>query len=220
MSLPTQARQILKQIFVPKLFSRCLCIAIIPGLLLYTISLLVLKSAGFTAIEIIRDPPHLNESSSLLGFVSNIGNWIWVSSAAICFFTVFTSQTSVERKRKELLFLAGLLSILLAIDDFFMIHDRYVKQNACYALYAICALAILIRHYKTILQIDAIAFLLAGSLLAASIITDLCQNHIPMTYANTQVLEESFKFVGGLTWLYFVSRIAAYRNPSVTIPEE
>ncbi len=96
-----------------------------------------------------------------------------------------------------------------------MIHDRYVKQNACYALYAICALALLIRHYKMILEIDAMAFLLAGSLLAASIITDLCQNHIPMTYENIQVIEESFKFVGGSTWLYFVSRIASYRETSV-----
>jgi len=216
MSLPTQLKPILKQIFNPQQLSRCLSIAIIPGLLFYIVSLLVLKSAGFTSIEIIRDPPHLNESSSLLGFISNIGNWIWVGSASICFFIVFTGGASIERNRKELLFLAGLLSLLLAVDDFFMIHDRYVKQNACYALYAVCAGAILIRHYRMLLAIDPIAFLLAGSLLASSIITDLVQNHIPMTYENVQVLEESFKFVGGATWLYFVSGVASYRKTSVT----
>ena len=216
MSLADQLKTILKQVFIPQKLLRCLSVAIIPGLLFYIVSLLVLKSAGFTSIEIIRDPPHLNESSSLLGFISNIGNWIWVGSAAIGFFIVFTGGTAVESNRKELLFLAALLSMLLAVDDFFMIHDRYVKQNACYALYSICAIALLIRHYKMILEIDAIAFLLAGSLLATSIIIDLCQNHIPMTYENIQVLEESFKFVGGVTWLYFVSRVASYRKTSAT----
>ena len=37
-----------------------------------------------------------------------------------------------------------------------------------------------------------------------------------MTYENIQVLEESFKFVGGVTWLYFVSRVASYRKTSAT----
>ena len=179
-------------------------------------SLLVLKYVGFTSIEIIRDPAHLNDSSSLLGFISNIGNWIWVGSASICFFIVFTGGHAIESNRKELLFLAGLLSLLLAIDDFFMIHDRYVKQNACYALYSVCALALLFRHYRMLLTIDPVAFLLAGSLLAASIITDLCQNHIPMTYENIQILEESFKFVGGVTWLYFVSGVASFKGASLS----
>jgi len=109
------------------------------------------------------------------------------------------------------MFLAGMLSIILAIDDFFLIHDRYINQNICYLVYAIVASAILIRHNKQILEIEGFAFLVAGSFLALFIFTDLIQSHIPLRYSYTQVLEEGFKFIGAATWLYFNSRIASFR---------
>ena len=162
-------------------------------------------------MEILRDPAQQSGASSFLGFLSNIGIWLWVSSAAICFFTIRTSDSLLKRNRKELMFLAGMLSIILAIDDFFLIHDRYINQNICYLVYAIVASAILIRHNKQILEIEGFAFLVAGSFLALSIFTDLIQSHIPLRYSYTQVLEEGFKFIGAATWLYFNSRIASFR---------
>jgi disulfide bond formation protein DsbB len=104
-----------------------------------------------------------------------------------------------------------MLSIILAVDDFFLIHDRYIDQKFCYLVYAILAIAILIRHNKKILEIEGFAFLVAGSFLALSILTDVIQSRIPMQYGYTQVFEEGFKFIGAATWLYFNSRIASYR---------
>lgn len=199
-----------------KKLSWCLVIAIIPALLFYSISLYWLKSVGFSEIEILRDPAQQSEASSLLGFLSNIGVWLWVSSATICFFTVLTGDFRPDRNRKELVFLAGMLSALLAIDDFFLIHDRYIDQKICYLTYALFAGVLVLRQYKLIIEIEAVAFLLAGSFLALSILTDLLQSRIPVDYSYTQVVEEGFKFVGVATWLYFVSRIASYRPASLT----
>lgn len=201
---------LLKQIFTPEKILRYVFIAGIPSLLFYGLSLIGLSSAGFSFIEIIMDPAQQSGQSSFLGFLSNIGIWLWISSASICFFSILTYKFVDNDKYKELLFLVGMLSIILAIDDFFMIHDRYVNQIICYLVYAFCAGALLVRHYKKIIEIDGFSFFLAGSLLALSILTDLVQSYIPLKYVYVQIFEEGFKFVGAATWLYFSCCIGSF----------
>ncbi len=168
-------------------------------------------------MEILRDPAQQNGQSSFLGFVSNVGIWLWVSSAAICFFSAITSQLVNKGSKRELLFLVGILSVILAIDDFFMIHDRYVNEKLCYLLYAIVAGTLFVRQYKNIMEINGFSFLLSGLLLALSILTDLPQSYNPFRYSYIQVFEEGFKFTGGGTWLYFSCRIASFcPTPSTT----
>lgn len=200
---------LLKQLVVPKQLLRCILVVVIPALLFYSGSLLWLTSMGFSIMEVLKDPAQQTGQSSFIGFLSNIGVWLWVSSAAICFFAASTIDLATKDNGKELLFLAGLLSIMLAVDDFFLIHDRYVSQRLCFLIYAVFAITLLIRHYKTIIEIDGSAFLLAGSLLALSILTDLIQKRIPFHYRYVQLVEEGFKFVGAATWLYFNFRIAS-----------
>ena len=199
MSFLSRLEELSKKIFVPKKLYSCIFIAVIPALLFYSFSLFGLKSAGFGIMEILRDPAQQSGASSFVGFLSNIGIWLWVSSAAICFFTTIT----------------GMLSIILAIDDFFLIHDRYINQKICFLFYALFAGALLIRHYKLIIEIEGFAFLLAGSFLALSILTDLIQSRIPLQYNYTQVIEEGFKFSGVATWLYFIARVASFRPTSL-----
>ncbi len=201
-------KQLLTGIFVWKKLWRCVLVAIIPALVFYGLSIIVLRSSGFEIMEILRDTAQQTEVSSFLGFVSNIGIWLWVCSAAICFF-VLTRNISGMKHFKELIFLTGLLSLLLAVDDFFLIHDRYVNQNICYLTYAIFLGILFIRHFKRIIAIEGFAFLLTGILLASSILTDLVQAKMPLGYQHMQIIEEGFKFLGGATWLYFCGRAAS-----------
>ncbi|MGY8793550.1 MAG: hypothetical protein ACKVJN_00230 [Woeseiales bacterium] len=104
----------------------------------------------------------------------------------------------------------ALVLMLLAVDDFFMIHDRYIDQNICYLAYALLAMLLLIRCHSTIVQIDGFAFITAGMLLALSILTDLTQYRIPLRYVYVQLFEEGFKFCGAATWLYFSCVVARH----------
>jgi hypothetical protein len=198
-----------RQIFTPKKILRYIFFVCIPALLFYSFSLLCLSSLGYGIIEILRDPAQQSGQSSFLGFLSSIGVWLWISSVAICFFSALNYKSKANDRHKELLFLVGILSMILAIDDFFMLHDRYVNEHFCFLAYAFFAGTILVRHYKKIIEIDGFSFLLAGLLLALSILIDLIQGHIPLKYAYTQVIEEGFKFVGAATWLYFSYCIAS-----------
>jgi hypothetical protein len=186
---------------------RCLLISVVPACVFYFVSIAIMTSNGFEVMQILRDPAQQSGQNSFLGFLSNIGVWLWVSSTAICFFAFLNNNSSF--KNKELLFLVGTLSLMLAVDDFFMIHDNYIDQGICYLAYAILGIALLVRQYKKIISIDGFAFILAGSLLAMSIITDLVQKHIPLTYETVQIIEECFKFTGGAIWFYFCFRMGS-----------
>jgi hypothetical protein len=200
----------IKNIFNLKQINKVLLYATIPGFIFYTFTFNFMHHNGFHTMEIIRDFAQQMHESSFLGFLSSIGTWLWVSSAAIAFFAFITAPAYKKYKYKELLFLLGLFSLLLAIDDFFMIHDRYIDQNICYATYAFLAIALLVRHYKTIIQINGFGFIFAGTLLASSILTDLIQGYLPFKYSSIQVYEEGFKFVGAGTWLFFIALTASY----------
>lgn len=202
---------LIKQIFSAKKIRRSLLIVGFPALLFYGLSMIVMRSSGFDVMEIIRDTAQQTEQSSFLGFLSNIGVWLWVSSAAISFFAIANLPSGRQR---ELLFLVGVLSMILAVDDFFMIHDRYIHQLLCYLGYAVLLVMLLTRHYKKILEIDAFAFLSAGALLAMSIVTDVTQGFIPLDYDTIQIFEEAFKFVGGSIWLCFTCCVASFRPES------
>ena len=207
-----------KQIFHINKILRCFYFTFIPALLFFGVSLLILRLSGFSVVEILRDPAQQSGASSFIGFLSNTGIFLWISSLAICLFSI--SNYKKKDNYKELLFLVGILSLLFAVDDFFMIHDRYLNEYICYLIYAVSASVLLIRHFKIIIEIDGFAFLLACLLLALSIFTDVVQHILPVKlgynaydlvfYEYTQIFEEAFKFVGGATWLYFSHQISSY----------
>lgn len=191
---------------------RCILFTLIPATLFYCTAVLVLKTMGFGVMEVLRDPAQLTGESSFLGFMSIIGTSMWVSAAAVCFFAALTSENP-DKALRELLILLWTLSTALALDDYFLIHDRYINQWICYFVYAAFAAALLLRHGRLIFAIDGAAFLLAGSWLALSILSDGVQDHIPVPYVVVQLFEEAFKFIGAVTWFYFSFRAAAYRRP-------
>jgi hypothetical protein len=204
-----QMRMILMQICTREKVIKVFIFSLIPAFIFYIVALFGLKYLGFSTMEVLRDPSQQSGASSLLGFLSNIGIWMWVSAAAICFFSIITRWKLMLKKKKELLLLTGLLSLMLASDDMFLIHDRFIDQRICYAVYAILALVLLSRHYIMIFEVEGFAFLMAGFLLFMSILSDYTQNYNPIGYRIVQIFEEGFKFTGAVTWLYFNSRIAS-----------
>jgi hypothetical protein len=199
----------LKPLLDSRKILRSLLLVALPALLFYGCAVLVLTRSGYSVLQILRDPATQIDFSSLLGFVSNIGIWLWVSSAAICCFSLVSGVGRTTRGRTELLTLLAMLSLLLAVDDFFLLHERYVHQKGIFLFYAICTISMLVRHYRRILEIDGFSFVLAGLLLGTSVIIDMKQRQIPFNYTQVQLIEEGCKFVGASLWLYFCGQTAA-----------
>ncbi len=178
--------------------------------LFYAISLFVMTASGFTSIEVLRDLAQQTGQSSFLGFLSSIGTWLWVSAAAICLFAARFHPGDPGRTPKRLLRLLGWFSLVLAVDDFFLIHDRYITEGILLPIYAIFILTVARRYWSLISEIDKPAFLTTGALLGGSILVDIVQENLPISYGASQVLEEGFKFVGAAAWMYFCAAIARH----------
>ena len=195
-------------------------LVVLPALLFYAVSVQILSNYGFSLKEILRDPAQQSGLSSFLGFVSNIGVWLWVSSVAICCFSLVAGVTEKSRGRIELLVLLAMLSLLLAVDDFFLLHERYVYQKGIFLFYAVFAITLFVRHFRRIIEIVGFSFVLAGTLLASSIIIDIMQRKFPFDYAQVQLVEEGCKFIGAALWLYFCGRVASAPMSTLAQPQE
>ncbi|MDF1669368.1 MAG: hypothetical protein P1U83_07130 [Roseovarius sp.] len=190
-----------------RLLYRCL----VPALVFYLVSLAVMSAAGFSLIEILRDPAQQTKTSSFLGFVSTIGTWLWLAAAMFCFFRVATFASTNEDAHKTLLKLAGGFSFFLAVDDYFLIHDRYITEGILIPAYALFLAYLIKRHWGRIAEVDGIAFLTAGGMLFLSVVVDAVQEILPIPYGTSQALEEGFKFLGAAAWAYFCFRISAFK---------
>lgn len=193
----------------PTLARRFATVVLLPALAFYCLSLLLLSLAGFTTLEVLRDPAQQTDTSSLLGFLSSIGSWLWVAAATICFFRLAHPGPAPDPGYRGLVKSLGIFSLVLALDDFFLIHDRFIAEGLVFPLYAIFIIWLLMRNHARIARIDGLSFLLAGGFLAMSILVDALQDLMPLYYLSTQVVEEGFKFLGGAAWLYFCNRVAA-----------
>jgi hypothetical protein len=205
-------RSYLLQIFSYKKLLRVLYFAVLPALAFYILSLAAMMASGFSAMQVLRDPAQQMEVSGFLGFLSNLGIWLWVSAAAIGFFAMRTGYFAEKTKHRELLGLTVILSLMLASDDLFMIHDFYIRQRYCFLTYALFTAFMVFRHHKLIIKIEPVAFILMVLFFGLSIFIDIIQLLLPMPYEYTQVLEEGFKFTGMASWLYFIFRLAAWKS--------
>jgi hypothetical protein len=89
----------------------------------------------------------------------------------------------------------------------FILHDRYINQLFCYAIYAVAVCLLLFRCFTKVIAKEGVAFLLAGLFLALSIVSELLKFSMPLSYEHVEVMEEGFKFIGAATWLFFIVRL-------------
>ncbi|MFM7711015.1 MAG: hypothetical protein ACKO5C_08880 [Ferruginibacter sp.] len=196
---------VIRFIFEAKKKARKTGLIVLLALFLFGLILYSMWLQGFSVNESLRDPAQWSGHSAFSGLLSNLGNFCWLAAVSISFFV----YVQCVHKNNDTLGWACLFSLILFLDDFFLLHDRYVNQWICYAFYVITGLFLLIRHIDVILKTNPFAFLMSTGLMALSILTDTFQEKLPWDYLVSQILEEGFKFAGSVTWLYFMCILAA-----------
>lgn len=177
---------------------------LLPAVVILVSALWALQFLGVQPEEALRDPAQQSGQNSLLGFISHLGTWCWVSAAAISAFHFSTSHTA---RKMEQYALMALLSLALAADDLFMLHERFLGQKLCYSFYALMALLLAFRHLRSMWQKDAAGLAFTAFFLVASVGIDLVQEDFPENWGRQRlILEDGFKFLGSCSWLFVVFR--------------
>jgi len=161
---------------------------------------------------LVRDPTAYAEIPFYTGFLSSLGVVFWSATTAVCLFSARQLARRPEQAETARFLLAsGLLTLLLTVDDLYLLHDEVFlfhlgqPERRTFAVYAALTIAYLIRFRRFIFQTEFLLFGLALGCFATSVLVDIM--YLP-GYGINLLLEEGPKFAGIVTWLAYFVRVS------------
>ncbi|MDQ3460913.1 MAG: hypothetical protein M3498_16720 [Deinococcota bacterium] len=169
---------------------------------------LLAKATGTPLSALTADPAAINRTSVYIGLLSNIGIMLWSATAAVG----FLAAAVLRMLGHSPLFLlaSASLSVLLAVDDAFLLHERVIPrllqipEIVVYGGYGLLIGSYLLYFSRPILKTDYELLVLAFLCFAISVAIDIA---LPTTTRVTFV-EDSFKLAGIVFWLLYFFRAA------------
>ena len=189
--------------------SKLFYISILPSAILYLAILYISNIYNIKLNLVVRDLAQTCGFPIGVGMISNIGILLWGAAASICLFTTFSE--GINRESSRLLLLGGIFSSLLCIDDFFLLHDRYIGPDFLNVTYLSISIFLLVRFQRILKKIGLFNLIISILFLGLSIFFDgVIQQVFNQSYQLTQLIEEGFKFIGITCWLNFWCKASSY----------
>lgn len=166
---------------------------------------------GVPISHLTRDPTAIIGVPFYTGFLSQIGIFFWSASAAVCMFNAkVLSRHSESLKIKRFLFVSGLLTLVLGLDDVFLLHEEFfpyfgVPEIVVFVSYAGFVLLYFVRFYSIILKTEYILLWMALVFFGVSSTLDLFN---PLN-VDSLLFEDGAKLVGIVSWLSYFFRAGA-----------
>jgi hypothetical protein len=186
-----------------------LLLLLFPVLLIIGFVLLISWKTGQPIYVLFQDIFYV--AQVYIGFVSNIGAFVWAFAIAICVYVGVLLFNQREQRNASYFFLyAAVLSILLMLDDFFMLHEiiypRYfhIGSDIIYSIYAALGIGFVVKFKKIILQSDLIILFLSFGFFALSIFFDELRESIAIS-DYWIIAEDGSKLIGVIYWLAYFS---------------
>ena len=189
--------------------SKLFYISILPSAILYLAILYISNFYNIKLNLVVRDLAQTCGYPIGVGMISNIGILLWGAAASICLFT--SCSEIINRESSRLLLLGGIFSSLLCIDDFFLLHDRYIGPDFLNVTYLSISIFLLVRFQRILKNIGLFNLIISILFLGLSIFFDgVIQQVFNQSYELTQLIEEGFKFIGITCWLNFWCKASSY----------
>ncbi|KAI9133842.1 hypothetical protein [Acaryochloris sp. CCMEE 5410] len=182
---------------------------------LYSLPILFLFAIAFASLKFdipittfTRDPAVIGNINPLAGIASHLGVLVLTASGAICIFSWAALQPTRSTKKFSLFLLGlGIFSLLLGLDDLFMLHESIyprlfrVSENVILLIYGLLAIGGIVKYWRTILQTDYFIFGVALIFFALSLIVDAFPELIEAMIGQWRILfEDGFKLLGIIGW--------------------
>ncbi|MCC6144137.1 MAG: hypothetical protein IT368_10050 [Candidatus Hydrogenedentes bacterium] len=157
---------------------------------------------AFDAIDLLVQPYH--------GLVSNLGVLLWTTAMSVA---LFTAALVRRRQPAEAAFFTagGVLSLLLMIDDFFLVHERVLPiyfgldEKVLFVLYGLLLLAWIALWHRRIFASDWLLLGYGLGFFALSLGVDI----VPVNLPQIHFFEDGFKFTGICGWTAWHLRTAS-----------
>ncbi|HNB37160.1 MAG TPA: hypothetical protein PK414_13125 [Anaerolineales bacterium] len=174
--------------------------------------LILISEKTYTPLWLLtREASEAMYFPAYIGILSNLGGLTWMATTTICLFTAMLlhrSTTSFETKM--FILSAGLLSLVITVDDMFRLHDQIllglfgIREGFFYLLYLLTIMAFLGIFRRQIFQRDYL--LLVAALLFFFLSRQMFIDipYLDGSYASGDIL----KYFGNMFWLAFFYRVA------------
>lgn len=153
---------------------------------------------------LLRDPAAAFGFAPYAGLFSHLGVLALATAGAI---SIFAAQLLRQGGRQRLMLLcAGLLSLWLAVDDLFMLHERVLPrlvglpENVTLAIYVVLALGLMRLIGAALLTRRHLGLWVAGGFLVVMLVTDML---FEVATSASFLVEETAKFAGFVLWATF-----------------
>ncbi|MEL7144399.1 MAG: hypothetical protein AAGL08_19550 [Cyanobacteria bacterium J06573_11] len=179
--------------------------------------MLVNKVTGYSIAVMVRDPVYVLDGHPIIGMQSNIGVLAWFAGASIGLFCAALlhsnaknhppaeNPTRQHHEAASFLWRFGLITLWLALDDLFLIHEYLsegvlgISELPIYLVYAIVVAWQVVRFRKYILRSQALPLLLGAiAFFALSILSDLLLTG--WDQFGRIFFEDGFKLLGIVSW--------------------
>ena len=182
------------------------------------------SSTKVTIAYLTRDPVQSLGAPFYIGFASNVGILFWCAAAVVCLFTAAVLRRTSGRSEWSYFFtFAGILTAILLLDDFFLIHDEIVpnylfpkkgwlhlNEKVVLAVYALIAMRFFWNCRWLILRkTDWLLLAVAMGFLALSVISERSFTKAVIPSKELRFLaEDGFKLMGIVGWFHYFARTA------------
>ena len=205
--LPNQYLSTVRKSITIQSLSRAFVLPI--GILLLVIYLAVWVKIPLT--DLMRDPTAVADIAPYVGFVSNIGILLWCATAVICLFSWQLLRVSENRSQHlPFIFWSGLLTVILMLDDLFLLHEDIfpnelgISQKIIIILYFGLVAGWLFYFRGIILSGDFTFLILALGFFGLSIGVDYLDEPVEQIVGQWRIFfEDGFKLLGIGIWLYY-----------------
>lgn len=144
-----------------------------------------------------------------VGLLSDVGILIWTATASISLFSSMVLRKWKRNKTAADFFLySAVLTALLMIDDFFLIHESVsIRDRYIFLGYLVGLLFVLIKSREYIAVSRYELLFLSLLFFGMSLFVDMFQNRIEGAIGDWRILiEDGFKFLGIVGWFAYFAK--------------
>ena len=177
--------------------------AALAALALLFLAMYVVTARGLPVEILVRDPAAMFGFWPFAGIVAQAGIFALCAAGVTCLFAAAHSG-----RDRALLRTVGVYSLVLAIDDFYMIHDERlpalgIPEAATYSAYLAAGLFVACYWRRQLFAARHAALFVAAALLVSSVVLD-----VSTPYSRPQlIVEDGLKLAGIVVWsVYWIAR--------------
>jgi hypothetical protein len=191
--------------------ARLVGVTLVLGLLGPALALAASVATDTPVEDLTRDPVQTLEVGAYIGLLSTAGVALWSATTAVC----LLGSRLLRGEQGHFLLGAGLLSLLLLLDDSLVLHEGlvprilHIPEPVILSIYLLLTAAFLVRFFRHILGTDYSILGMALAAFAISFAIDFAGGSQTHTSGFVIFIEDSFKFMGIVFWLSYFAHTAA-----------